>query len=207
MIKINLALRKQSAAIDTTKERPAGGPKLSFKQFDFEMVKSPEIRRLALVVVVAIIGTYVADGLKTDMMNKLDQQVEKANADNAKAKADLAKTAGYEAIKQQIDADEELIKTKLSTITKLIADRQLPPKMLMSISSSIPKDVWLTDFSVISGEIKLKGSALGYDPVTDFLKALNENDMLADVKLENTEKAKDPIAGEITIFEMNAKRK
>ena len=84
----------------------------------------------------------------------------------------LAKTAGYEAQKKQFDADEELIKTKLATIQKLMADRAEPPKLLMSFSGSIPKDVWFQEFDMNSSEVKIKGASLGFDPVTDFMKAL-----------------------------------
>lgn len=209
MIKINLALRKQSAAVLTRDKLEAPEKKLKFdiKSVDLEFLKSPELRKLALVIVVAVVGTYVVDGMKQDMMDKADQQITKATADNTKAKAELAKTSGYEEIKKQIDTDEELIRTKLLTIQKLIADRQLLPKMLMSLSSGIPKDVWLTELNFTGADVQLKGSALGLDPVTDFLKTLNENDMLTDVKLENSEKAKDPLAGEVMTFEMDAKKK
>ena len=206
MIKVNLAHRKQAAGVADFKEKPASAG-FSFKGVDLEILKAPEIRKFALAIVVAIMASYVLDGVKQDQIDKVSQRMEKANADNAKAKADLAKTTGFEGLKKQIDADEDLIRTKLSTIQKLVADRQMPPKMLMSFSGSIPKDVWITEFEVVQGIIKIRGAALSYESISDFLKALTENDLLTDVKLGNSEKAKDPIAGEVDTFEMEAKRK
>lgn len=204
MIKINLALRKRAAAVGAS-EKAGGG--FSIPKFDSEVFKEPQLRKLALGLIVLVMASYAIDEVKTDQLHKLDQDIEKVQADNNKAKAELAKTAGYDALKKQIDDDEKLIRTKLETIQKLMADRQVPPKLLLSLSNMIPKDVWLSDFTLSDTDLKIKGSSIGFDPVADFMKSMNDSDYLNNVKLMNSANATDPVAGEVTNFELEAKRK
>jgi Tfp pilus assembly protein PilN len=206
MIKINLALKKQAAALDVKDKTGAASTQLNMESAK-ELVANPQFRKVILLVVVVVLGYYMLDGYEQDQLALVDKQIQKITADNQKLKSDLAKTAGYEAEKKQFDADEELIKSKLATIQKLIADRADPPKLLLSFSSSIPKDVWMQEYEMTSKDIHIKGSSLGFEPVTDFVKALGENELVTDVKLDDSQKAKDAVAGDVTTFSVEAKRK
>lgn len=210
MIKINLALRKQAAALES-KDKTQGIGIASLKEINMGAVKElfadPQFRKAVLALVVIFMGWYLLDGYKTDQLAKLDVELQKVTAENQKVRQALAKTSGYEAQKKQFDADEQLIKTKFETIQKLVADRSDPPKLLLSFSNSIPKDVWLQEFDMTSKDVRVKGSSLGFDPVTDFMKALGDNDLMTDVKLDESQKSKDPLVGEVATFSVEAKRK
>jgi Tfp pilus assembly protein PilN len=210
MIKINLALRKQAVALDMGKKKGAGGGlNVSNFKFDPEILKEPQLRKLVLVLVVAVMGTYLLNGYEDDQSKQQDLLLAQATAEGTKLQAQLSKTASYEGMKKQLDADEELIKTKLSTIQKLIADRQVPPKLLLSLSSGIPKEVWLSELALTTKDIHMKGFSLGFDAITEFMKSLGDNELLSDLKLNNSQKSTDAALGLLDeeSFELEAKRK
>jgi len=208
MIKINLALKKHGVGI-IPREKGAGfnfGALSSGMNTDF--VKDPLFRKFGLVLVVAIMATYLLDGFKDDELKKLDDLLAKTNEANAKISAQLTKTKGYEGLKKQIDADETTLRTKLDTIKKLITDRQIPPKLMASLSTGTPSELWLSELSMDEKELKLKGYALGYTQITEFLKALGENEFLSDPKLVDSKQTRDSITGqEMANFELSAKKK
>lgn len=208
MIKINLALKKHGVGI-IPREKGAG---FNFKALSSGMntdfVKDPLFRKFGLVLVVAIMATYLLDGFKDDELKKLDDLLAKTNEANAKISAQLTKTKGYEGLKKQIDADETTLRTKLDTIKKLITDRQIPPKLMASLSTGTPSELWLSELSMDEKELKLKGYALGYTQITEFLKALGENEFLSDPKLVDSKQTRDSITGqEMANFELSAKKK
>jgi Tfp pilus assembly protein PilN len=217
MIKINLASKKQAV----TAQGGAGtAPKRSgfdLKKLDletirdnlsFEFLKDPQTRKLLLVVVVGIMCYVALDTYETDLVKKQEDLLVQANVDNAKLTAELAKTKGYEAIKLEIDTDEKILRTKLDTIKSLIAERQIPPKILLALSNDIPSETWLSEFAITDKDLKLKGSATGYGQITDFMKMLGESEYLTDVKLVNSKQEKDSTNGmDLASFELSAKRK
>ena len=76
MIKINLALRKQAAALEAKKESGGGGTLSSFQQINVdsakEFFKDPQVRKALLAVIVIGMGWYLLDGYKDDQIAKVD---------------------------------------------------------------------------------------------------------------------------------------
>jgi hypothetical protein len=66
----------------------------------------------------------------------------------------------------------------------------------------------LTEFRIEKSDLAFKGSALGFNQISDFMKGLNENAMLSEVELKNSQQFKDPSLGvETATFELKAKRR
>src|SRR6185503_10431241 len=96
---------------------------------------------------------------------------------------------------------------KLDTITKLVAGRQAPPKVLLAVSSGIPKEVWIGEIGIKDETMKVKGSSLGFAEISDFMKSLNESAFFTDLRLVDTKKGKDDQGYEVADFEISAKRR
>jgi Tfp pilus assembly protein PilN len=220
VIKINLALKKQSAVTNTPASAGSESnrnPFASLSKFDLkslktfvnpELLKDPKIRKFSLVIVICAIAAFSVSTYEASQVQKLDDTLTKINADNMKLAGEVAKTKGYEAIKVQLDKDEQILRTKLDTIKKLITDRQIPPKLLLALSNDIPSQLWLSSCVLTDKEIKVAGSAVGYDQIADFVKNLGESELLTDVKLVSSKQDKDANTGiEIATFELSAKRK
>jgi Tfp pilus assembly protein PilN len=217
MIKVNLASKKQAVIAQGGAVAATKKPAFDLKNFDvgrirdslsFDFLKDPQTRKLLLVAAVSIMAYFALDGYETDQVKKQEEILTQVNADNVKLAADLAKTKGYEAVKLEIDADEKILKTKLDTIKTLMAERQIPPKLLLALSNDIPSETWLSDFALTDKDLKMKGSSVGYGEITDFMKMLGENEFLTDVKLVTSKQEKDPTNGmDLASFELSAKRK
>jgi Tfp pilus assembly protein PilN len=217
MIKINLASKKQAVTAQGAAGAAPKRPSFDFKKIDldtirdnlsFEFLKDPQTRKLLLVAVVSIMCYLALDGYEADLVKKQDDILVQITSDNLKLSAELAKTKGYEAIKLEIDTDEKILRTKLDTIKSLIAERQIPPKLLLALSNDIPSETWLSEFAITDKDLKLKGSSTGYGQISDFMKMLGESEYLTDVKLISSRQEKDPTNGmDLASFELSAKRK
>lgn len=201
MIKINLATQKQYGSLENAK-----GSKLALNRPDLDALKDLPIRKVVLPLVVGVLATYLLDGYKEEELRKLDAVVVSLVAEGNKIKLEADKIHEYEPIKKSLDQDETDLKTKLDIIRKLISERSSAPKVLAYISSSIPTDVWLTEFAISNSDVSMKGGSMGYNQISDFMKLLNENAYFSAVDLKNTKQDRD--AGiEITSFELQGKRR
>jgi Tfp pilus assembly protein PilN len=121
---------------------------------------------------------------------------------------EIGKLKGYDAIKKSLEEDEKTIRAKLDIIRTLTDNRTMSAKILISVASAIPKEVWLSDLTFDGTAISFKGSALGLGQVTDFMKGLTENAFLSDVELKTSQQSRDGSkAAEIATFEITAKRR
>ncbi len=204
MIRINLAKRKMSNVV-AGEGKP--GAKNILANLDFESFKDLPIRKFGLPIVVAILATYFLGDFKSQEIQKVQDEITKAMAEQTKLQLELTKTKRFDELKKQIDSDEFMIKTKLQTIEKLIVDRTTPPKLLLALSRAIPADVWLSDLKVNGTEVTLKGSSLDFNQISDFMRNLNESAFFKELNLRSTQQAKDESGLEIAQFELSALRR
>lgn len=202
MIKINLATRKQAAGTTEIKD-----VKTALTRMDVDSLKALPLRRLGVLAVTLFAVSYVLDAYKEEELAKARAAFTKVQAEQTRLKAELASTKGFEAMKKALDADEEMIRAKIDTVQKLIADRQTPPKLLSALSSTIPGEVWLVDFKLDGEDVKFNGMSLGFNQISDFMKTLNENAYFMDVRLVATQQAQDETGTNVAKFELAAKRR
>ncbi|MGK5084961.1 PilN domain-containing protein [Bdellovibrionota bacterium FG-1] len=210
MIKINLALKKQSTSVagDSRSAAPGGGGMLAgMRDVKFDGLKDLPIRKLALMVIVGFGATYLLDDFKATEIKIVEDQLVKARDEQSKLTAELTRTKGYEDIKKTLDADELMLRTKIDTIQKLLADRQNPPKMMMTLATTIPQDVWLKGLKIKDREVSLQGASIGFNSISDFMKGLNESAYFSDVQLKGTQQERDELGSDIAGFELVAKRR
>jgi Tfp pilus assembly protein PilN len=210
VIKINLATRKQSASAATAGgalggfQLPAGLSKMNINISD---IRDLPIRRFVLPLVVAIVATYVADGLKEDELAKVQAELAGLNEQTTKLQAEAGKLRGYEELKKNMEADEQMMRTKLGVVQALIQDRANPPKVMRSLAAAMPKDVWLSEFRAGEKEVSFKGFSLDFNQVSDFMKNLSESAYFADVTIKNTQQAKDELGMDVASFDLSARRR
>ena len=202
MIKINLASRKQSqvSADGKGSKGPVGLGGMSLGQF-----RDLPIRKLAIPIVVAMVASYSLESYQEEMVENVNKSITKLKADEAKIQTGLSKVKSYESLKKSLDADELVIRTKLETVQKLMADRGYITKMLLSTASGIPKEVWLTGMKADKEAVQILGSSLGFNQISDFMKNLNDGRYFASIELLTSQQVKD--GSETAAFELKAKRK
>ncbi|MCM2321643.1 MAG: PilN domain-containing protein [Oligoflexia bacterium] len=221
MIKINLAARKQ--AVGTTSGSKVtglgsfhldlgnlGGALERFK--DAELHKP--LRKALLPVIVAVLASFTVDSFKASEVKKVDEQLATVNAKKPPLQAEIAKSSAYEELKKSLEADEFTIRTKIETIQKLVEGRGIGSKILISLAASMPDHVWLSDFRIKDSQAAILGYSLNMGEVSDFMKVLGESAYFTDLNLKSSQQVKGeqgsnatPGGGEITSFELAAKRK
>lgn len=221
MIKINLYVKRGSRAevgkskgglLDQLRDLTKGdglsqSALASLGDNPVETLKNLPIRPLILPLVVFFLGGDIVEEIKAKDVAEAEAVVTQLRGEQTKVQAELAKYKGLDAIRNQLEQVEKEIRTKLTVIAELIRDRETPPKMMMAISSAIPKDAWLIDFSVKSNQLVFKGGAIGFNPVTDFMRSLEESVFFKDVTLKGTQQGKDAKGNQIATFEITASRR
>ena len=120
-----------------------------------------------------------------------------------KLKKELDDGKKYEEIKKNLETDERTIHQKLDAIDTLVSDRARPPKLVLALSSTVPKLVWLSELKVEAQDVVLRGNALDFNQVSEFLKSLNENAFFKDTKLVTTQQGTDESGMETAKFEIS----
>lgn len=198
MIKINLATRKQASLTSSAKT----GLNLDVGS----QLKDPIIRRTLLAVVVCF-GSYL---LLQDHQEKLlleaSSEVEALQAETARLKTEIAKLQEYETLKKSLSDDEQVIRTKLDVLRKLVAERTIPPKLLITLSESQTEDSWITAFKAADDEVLVSGAAVDFNRISDIIRRLSESSYLQDVTLKDSEQQVDR-GSTVAFFELSAKRR
>jgi Tfp pilus assembly protein PilN len=217
VIRINLAARKQfgvvaggregAAAVAALGERFAALKAFDLRGLGLDALSSLPLRQLGTAIAAVAVAYTVAEGMKRDEVGKVMKEIEGERAAQVKLKADFERTKGYEPLKKQLDADEKTMRVKLETIQKLVADREVPPKLLIALAKGIPAEVWLSEFSADAKDVKMKGFSVGYDQISDFMRMLGESIYLTELQLVGSQQAKDAEGFLVQAFELAARRR
>ena len=207
MIKINLALKKTA-----TVAASAGDPKAvsgfeALKHFNLQDLKDmPKLRGVLVLVVTYFVGGYLIEDFQAREIAELDAKVTEARTKQTALKKELEKTKKYDEIKKSLESDEIVIRTKLDTIEKLVKDRGGTPRVLLALSSAIPKDVWLKDLKIDSAIVDLQGASADSNQVYSFMKGLGESAAFKEVNLKGTTQVKEE-GIEVVSFDATVKRR
>jgi Tfp pilus assembly protein PilN len=211
MIKINLALRKTATPIvsENTKVGVTGLLGMVKGATGGGVSPSVSIRDLASLIGSVLVGCavyYQVGEMKLSDLAVLQAEIEGLRNEQTKLKAETEKVATYEQLRKQVEADEKLIRSKLDTIKRLMENRNVPARLLMSLAQNIPADVWLKELRVLDKSVQFQGSALGFNQVSDFMKILGESPFLKAAELRGTEEGR--FEGfEVKNFDLVAERK
>jgi hypothetical protein len=219
VIKINLAARKQFGVVAGGGGGGAGGGMaalgdrfaalkgLDFRNLGLDALQGLPLRQLGTALAAVVIAYTVFESMKRDEIGKVMAQIEGERTAQVKLKTDFERTKGFEPLKKQLDADEKTMRLKLETIQNLVADREVPPRMLTALAKGIPAEMWLSEFSADAKEVKMKGYSIGYDQISEFMRVLGESIYLADLQLVSSQQSKDPEGYLVQAFELAAKRR
>lgn len=162
------------------------------------------LRKLLLPVIVVIVANSLDTDQRTKELAKADAQLQVVSAEATTLRQSVAKTKSLETLKTQLEADEKEIRTKLEVIHKLIDDRANPPKMMLSLSNSLPAELWLSEINIGKTQVVFRGGSVGFNPISDFMKALGDNEFFKDVELKGSEQQQDSKGLNLATFEVNA---
>jgi Tfp pilus assembly protein PilN len=208
MIKVNL-VKKRSVATSG-----AGAKVDDFKsKINFDALKNvgqgsgktlaPLFYKIGIPAVFALSANYIYDEAIQAIRD--EQAKELASVAEAKDKINkqLQKIKGFEAIKMELERNSMVIRAKMDTIENLIRGRDFTAKSMISLVQAMPKDTWILEFSQVDKAYTLRGGAIEYSMVSDFMSRLGRTIYYKDVTLRNS--SSDPTQKRIN-FELTARR-
>jgi Tfp pilus assembly protein PilN len=169
MIKINLI----------SERKPAKAARATSSSIDLGQMGSGRnillVGILAVGLVVAGAWWWMLDGSIADWNNKLAD----ADKELKRLEAAIKKSEEYE-------AQRDLLARKISLITDLKKQQQVPVHILDQISRNLPEFLWLESMSANQSRINIKGKATTYAAVSNFYSQLAESGFFTDVELGRT---------------------
>ncbi len=210
MIKINLATRKGPGGRISSGSNPAsvkGLTSLTLRNLEFIQLNQLPLRKIGVPIFIGFFASFMCDFYKENVMKKLEVILDKTNSEITQSRKEADKFKDYESIKKSLDGDETEIRIKLGTIQQLLTGRANSTNILVSLSNAIPQNAWMTEFKIDNGAVSLKGFALEFNQISDFMKSLSENAIFTEVDMKQTKQEKDDRSplGMSVYFELTAK--
>ena len=209
MIRINLAVRRQATYLgaQTTK---SGILAMSGKSSTFAALKmfgqeagGSTMRRIAIPIALGVALYFGSDFYQQQEIERMRDEKVQLEADRQKIQTELKRIRGFESVKSELERNELILKTKISTIEKLIRGRDFTLKSMVAMTQALPPDVWLSEVVVSDVAYTIKGSTQDFALISDVMNRLGKSIYFKDVTLKSS--SSDP-SGKFTNFELNARK-
>jgi type IV pilus assembly protein PilN len=173
MIKINLVAQRKAAkhsksvSVASSSSMGGGGAGAS--------------RSMLLVGIVAI-GFVVAGGwwwTLNSKVNHWNDELQKADAELKRLESAIEKS-------EEFEQQKELLARKITLITDLKRQQEVPVHILDQVSLNLPEFLWLESMTANKTRISISGKATNYSSVSTFYTNLTESGYFADVELGRT---------------------
>ena len=133
-------------------------------------VKKREMGRQVLVLfgavlVLALVGNFLWYSNRSSVQKQNAERIAKTEA---KIK-ELEKVIGEV---NNINKRKKELEEKLKVLGDLRKGRSGPVRMLDALATSTPKKVWIRDFDEKNNAVKVTGSAVNHEDVSDFMRSL-----------------------------------
>jgi Tfp pilus assembly protein PilN len=172
MIKINLSQNTKQLDISNL-----GG-------LDFSKIK---IKLLLVFIALAYVPDFVLYPMwESDLENKNTELQTKQMALN-KIKRKVSQNQNFEKQIRELRAQEENFKKKLLAVKEAISEKRNPSTLLLYISKNIPKELWIIDLNIDSNTMTIKGEALDYVSIGNFVSSLRSSVFVKDANIVNTQ--------------------
>lgn len=168
MIKINLSTAKKQADFSNV-----GG-------FDLTKLK---IKAIALVIALL----YIPDFLLVPMWDKSYEEIS-ADLDTkqktiAGLKRKVNEAKNYENQIKELKAQEEALEKKLVAVKEAISFKKNPSALLLYIAKNTPPDMWIKELSIENDILSIKGEALDYTSIGNFVQSLRSSVFIRDANV------------------------
>jgi len=205
MIKINLGKRRKSQPASIAAEATRG--KIFGLDINIEEFKELPILKIVLVIVLIYFANDFFVSEQQKAMNIRLKELTDINTKVNVAKKEVSKIKEFEAQKKELEKDEENLKNKIQTIQTLLSNRNDLYNTLLSLTTSIPTEVWLTGFELKESVINVRGGSIDINLVSDFIKKLSSTPYFKNVNLKKTDQTKDSSGLDTATFELSAVRR
>ncbi len=171
MIKINLSVAQNQVDISNL-----GG-------FDFSKIK-------LVPVALSILAIYIPDIVFVDMwqetFNTRNDELTVIQRELNSLKRKVSQSAVLEKQIRELKAQEDNLSKKLTAVKQAISQKRNPANLLLYVAKNIPEDLWIQELSVEGDTMLVKGQALSYVSVGNFVNNLRSSVFIKDSNIKST---------------------
>jgi Tfp pilus assembly protein PilN len=171
MIKINLSAAQKQADFSNL-----GG-------FDFTKLKFKAV--LFACVLIYLPDFIIAPTWEEDF-NTRTQDLTNLQSKSSALKRKVSQSSIFEKQIRELEAQEKNLGQKLTAVKQAISQKRNPANLLLFVSKNMPEDLWIKEL-VIDGEtMQIKGDALSYNSVGNFVNNLRSSVFIKDSSIKGT---------------------
>jgi Tfp pilus assembly protein PilN len=174
MIKINLSNAKKSLDISNV-----GG-------FDFTKVK---IKALLLVIFLIYIPDFFLFDLWESERAETEAKISQTRSVLTKLKREVSKSLDLDKQIRELKTQEETLGKKLTAVKQAISEKKNPSALLLYIAKNVPPELWIKELSLVQDEMVVKGDALDYTSIGNFVNMLKESVFISEANITSTSSA------------------
>ncbi len=171
MIKINLSNAKKQFDASNI-----GG-------FDFTKLK---IKPLILIIVIISLPDFLLVPFWEEERLGITAQIDEKQGKLSSLKRKVAQSKDLEKQIQELKAQEENLGKKLTAVKQAINEKKNPATILLYIAKNIPSELWIKELSITSDTMLIKGEALNYVSIGDFVNSMKSSVFIRDHQIVST---------------------
>jgi Tfp pilus assembly protein PilN len=171
MIKINLSNAKKQFDASNV-----GG-------FDFTKLK---IKPLILITVLIYLPDFVLVSLWEEERTATAAVVDEKQGKLSTLRRKLSQSKDLEKQIRELKAQEETLGKKLAAVKMSINEKKNPAMILLYIAKNIPSELWIKELSITSDNMLIKGEALNYVSIGDFVNSIKSSVFIKDHQIVST---------------------
>jgi Tfp pilus assembly protein PilN len=171
MIKINLSAAQKQVDISNL-----GG-------FDFTKLK---FKAVILACIVIYLPDFLIYPMWEDDFAMRSQELTTLQAQSNSLKRKVSQSSVLEKQIRELKIQEENLGKKLTAVKQAISQKRNPANLLLYISKNMPEDLWIKELTIIDESMTVKGEALSYTSVGNFVNNLRSSVFIKDANIKST---------------------
>jgi Tfp pilus assembly protein PilN len=109
----------------------------------------------------------------------------------------------YENQIKELKAQEEALEKKLLAVKEAISFKKNPSALLLYIAKNTPPDMWIKDLSIENDVLSIKGEALDYTSIGNFVQSLRSSVFIRDANVgQQSQYVREPDKARIEVFDV-----
>lgn len=168
MIKINLSNAKKQVDLS------------NFGGFDLTKLK---FKALLLVIVLIYIPDFVIVPIWTQSEADKTEELESKTRTVAGLKRKINEGRNFENQIKELKKQEEALEKKLVAVKEAISFKKNPSALLLYLAKNTPSDMWIKDLTIENDVLTIKGEALDYTSIGDFVQSLRSSVFIRDASV------------------------
>lgn len=189
MIKLNLSTHKKQTSLSNM-----GG-------LDFSKIK---IKAVLLVIVIIYLPDLFVIPMWENEIVEMNQKMSERQAVSSSLKRKVESGKDFERQIKELIAQEENLGQKLQAVKQAISEKKNPSSLLLYVAKNVPNELWITSLVIDGDSMTIKGEALDYTSIGNFVNSLRSSVFVKDANIVSTNsQVKEEDKRRIESFEVN----